>query len=52
MNDLGCDVPQIRERLVRARTELEHHLREGIMPFWTKRAIDERYGGYFTCFDA
>lgn len=52
MNDPGCDVPQIRERLVRARAELEHHLREGIMPFWTKRAIDERYGGYFTCFDA
>lgn len=52
MNDPVCDVSQIRERLLKARAELEHHLMEGIMPFWTKRAVDERYGGYFTCFDA
>lgn len=52
MNDPVCDVSQIRERLLKARAELEHHLMEGIIPFWTKRAVDERYGGYFTCFDA
>lgn len=29
----------------------EKHLREVIVPFWLRRAIDRRRGGYYTCFD-
>jgi cellobiose epimerase len=38
--------------MAQARSQLQVHLMEGIIPFWTKRAVDEVYGGYFTCFDA
>ena len=41
----------IQTRLRRARDELERHLHEGIMNFWTERGVDTTYGGYLTCFD-
>jgi N-acylglucosamine 2-epimerase len=28
-----------------------HHLETVVLPFWLDRAIDDEYGGYFTCFD-
>ncbi len=27
------------------------HLRNVLLPFWRERAMDETYGGYFTCFE-
>lgn len=29
----------------------KHHLFEGIIPFWIKNSIDEKYGGYMTWLD-
>lgn len=31
---------------------MEHHLTHGIVRFWAGRAIDHRYGGYLTSYDA
>ncbi len=42
----------IEERLRTARAQLQEHLTQGIMPFWTLRGVDQDYGGYLTCFDA
>jgi|GEM_PF-5616818 len=40
-----------KEKLREVRQELHEHLTEGIMPFWTERGVDEKYGGYLTTFD-
>ena len=42
----------MEDRLRGLRAELEAHLTDGIMPFWTQRGVDPVYGGYLTCFDA
>jgi mannobiose 2-epimerase len=42
----------IEARLRQARAQLADHLRQGIMPFWIERGVDEAHGGYLTCFDA
>jgi len=34
------------------RQQVDHHLKEGIIPFWLSRGVDPLYGGYLTCFDA
>ena len=52
MNGTSRDVDGVRVRLLKARAELEKHLTQGIMPFWTQRAVDPAFGGYLTCFDA
>lgn len=52
MEASNVNTSSIRARLLKARAELEHHLTQGIMPFWTQRAVDPVYGGYLTCFDA
>ena len=31
--------------------ELDHHLCQELLPFWTSRMIDKKYGGYITHFD-
>lgn len=31
--------------------ELRNHLLCDIMPFWDKRCLDKKHGGYLTCFD-
>ena len=41
-----------RDELREIRGQMWEHLTQGIMPFWTARAVDTRYGGYLTCFDA
>ncbi len=40
-----------RNALSIARDELLATLRDGILPFWAERALDDRYGGYLTDFD-
>ena len=32
--------------------EVEHHLRDELLPFWIARCRDDRYGGFLTHFDA
>ena len=39
-------------RLLRFKEEIEHHLEADLIPFWTERAPDARYGGYLTNFGA
>lgn len=31
--------------------DLKQHLEQGILPFWLSRGIDQKYGGFLTCFD-
>jgi len=42
----------LKLRLAGYRSQLQRHLSEGIIPFWTRRGVDREYGGYLTCFDA
>jgi mannobiose 2-epimerase len=42
---------EARKALSTARQELLTTLRDGILPFWAERALDERHGGYLTDFD-
>lgn len=39
------------EKVRNALQEISQHLEEGLIPFWLKNGIDEKYGGYLTCFD-
>ena len=31
--------------------EIEHHLQEELLPFWSSRMLDEQFGGFITHFD-
>lgn len=42
-----ADLKQIRT----LKAEMEHHLVNGILPFWMDRSIDEKYGGFITSID-
>jgi len=44
-------VYEIKERAKEALCEIKDHLENGIIAFWSKNAIDGKYGGYLTCFD-
>lgn len=35
----------------KALDEVQHHLREELLPFWQTRALDSKYGGFLTYFD-
>lgn len=47
----GID-PSMRAFLADQLRTIEDHLRHGIMPFWSSRAVDSQYGGFVTNFDA
>jgi len=38
-------------QLKATRNELSDHLTNELIPFWAGKAVDKKYGGYFTCFD-
>ena len=40
-----------RLELVKLKEEAQNHLVNELLPFWTSRMMDERYGGYITHFD-
>ena len=37
--------------LINYKKEAENHLVNELLPFWTRRLKDEKYGGYITHFD-
>src|SRR5699024_5437490 len=39
---------QLRDSLI---SYYRKHILEDVMPFWDERCIDEKCGGYLTCFD-
>lgn len=39
-----------KEELQQRLEFYRNHLKNNILPFWLGKAIDEEYGGYFTCF--
>ena len=44
--------PSAEKELLKARSEIQKHFTEGLIPFWAKRGVDKEYGGYLTCYDA
>ena len=40
-----------RTDMERIAKECREALLERVVPFWAKRIVDPKYGGYFTCFD-
>ena len=41
----------IRERVEKAQQEMQHHLFNELLPFWTTHGVDPKYGGYLTYLD-
>ncbi|HDP35937.1 MAG TPA: N-acylglucosamine 2-epimerase [Candidatus Hydrogenedentes bacterium] len=41
----------IRERVEKAQKEMQHHLFNELLPFWSTRGVDEKYGGFLTYLD-
>ncbi|MBP8131691.1 MAG: AGE family epimerase/isomerase [Candidatus Hydrogenedentes bacterium] len=41
----------IRKRLTEARMEVENHLHNELLPFWTTHGVDKECGGFLTYFD-
>ena len=42
----------MEQRLKKLHKNMKNHLEKGIIPFWKKRCVDKKYGGYLTNFDA
>ena len=41
----------LKERVAKAHQEMQHHLFNELLPFWTTRGVDPKYGGYLTYLD-
>ncbi|HQM47941.1 MAG TPA: AGE family epimerase/isomerase [Candidatus Hydrogenedentes bacterium] len=41
----------MKERCKSLLKEVQHHLREELIPFWMTHGVDEEYGGFLTYFD-
>jgi mannose/cellobiose epimerase-like protein (N-acyl-D-glucosamine 2-epimerase family) len=42
----------LRSNMEEALKQISANLENGIIPFWLNKGIDEKYGGYLTCFDS
>lgn len=42
----------LRSTAERTLDEINRHLKDGTIPFWLTRGVDDEYGGFLTCFDA
>lgn len=40
-----------KERVAKAHQEIQHHLFNELLPFWTTRGVDPKYGGFLTYLD-
>ena len=40
-----------REEVLKIKEEAHNHLVNELLPFWTSRMVDEKYGGFITHFD-